>query len=260
MNENENQNLAMEMRDVSVAAMRDATFIVLENVNWSVAANEFWVVAGPQHSGKTDLLMLAAGLMAPASGSYKLFGNETRFFGEGELPQRLRTGFVFEGGQLFNRLTVAENVALPLRYQKNLSAAAAAGEVQQLLELMELMPFADVTPINVAANWRARTALARALILRPEILLLDNPQAGLQARHLQWWLKFLEQLNCGHEFFGGQPMTIVATADDLRPWQNAKRKFALLRDKKFMPLGSWNEVAAHNDEIVKELLSWETVN
>jgi ABC-type transporter Mla maintaining outer membrane lipid asymmetry ATPase subunit MlaF len=255
MNENENQNLSIEMRDMNVAAMRDTAFTVLENVNWSVVAGEFWVVAGPQHSGKSDLLMLAAGLMPPASGSYKLFGHETRFFGEAELAERLRAGFVFEGGQLFNQLTIAENVALPLRYQKNLSAASAAGEVQLLLELMELAPLADVTPVNVAANWRARTALARALILRPEILLLDNPQAGLQARYLQWWLKFLEQLNRGHEFFGGRPMTIVATADDLRPWQNTQRKFALLRDKKFIPLGSWNEVTAHNDEAVKELLN-----
>jgi hypothetical protein len=52
-------------------------------------------------------------------------------------------------------------------------------------------------------------------------------------------------------------MTIVVTADDLRPWENAQRKFALLRDQKFIPLGSWNEVAAHDDEVVKELLSVE---
>jgi ABC-type transporter Mla maintaining outer membrane lipid asymmetry ATPase subunit MlaF len=257
MNENENQILAIEMRGVNVGTMRDPTFIVLENVDWSVVAGEFWVVAGTQHSGKSDLLMLAAGLMTPASGSYKLFGRETKFFGEAELSERLRAGFIFAGGQLFNQLTIAENVALPLRYRKNLSAVAAAADVKLLLELMELSPIADVTPINVAVNWRARAALARALILRPEILLLDNPQGGLHARHLQWWLRFLEQLNRGHEFFGGKPMTIVVTADDLRPWENAQRKFALLRDQKFIPLGSWNEVAAHDDEVVKELLSVE---
>jgi ABC-type transporter Mla maintaining outer membrane lipid asymmetry ATPase subunit MlaF len=86
-------------------------------------------------------------------------------------------------------------------------------------------------------------------------LLLDNPLAGLGARHLQWWLRFLDQLSRGHEHFGSKPMTIVATADDLRPWQNARRKFALLRDKKFIPLGSWNEVETANDPVVKELLA-----
>src|ERR1039458_6191282 len=118
------------MRGVTVGAMRDASFTVLENVNWSVAAGEFWVIAGQEHSGKSDLLMLAAGLMPPASGSYKLFGNDTRYFGEAELAERLRVGFVFQGGNLFNQLTIAENVALPLRYQKNLTPDAAARELK----------------------------------------------------------------------------------------------------------------------------------
>ena len=251
----ENQNIpAIEMRGVSVGAMRDASFTVVEDVNWSVAAGEFCVIAGQEHSGKSDLLMLAAGLMPPVAGSYNLFGNDTRNFGESELAERLRVGFVFQEGQLFNQLTIAENIALPLRYQKNLAPDAAATGVNELLELMELSPLADVTPSNIAANWRQRAALARALILKPEVLLLDNPLAGLGARHVQWWLRFLDQLSRGHEQFGGGPMTLVVTADDLRPWQGARRRFALLRDKKFIPLGSWDQVETANDPIVKELL------
>ena len=253
---NENQNIpAIEMCGVNVAAMRDASFTVLEDVNWPVMAGEFWVVAGQEHSGKSDLLMLAAGLMSPSSGDCKLFGNDTINFGEAELAERLRAGFVFQGGQLFNQLTIAENVALPLQYQKNFTAQEAAREVQALLELLELSPLADLTPPNIAANWRQRAALARALILKPEVLLLDNPQAGLNARHLQWWRRFLDQLWRGHEWLGGKPVTIVATADDLRPWKNESRKFALLRDKKFIPLGNWNEVEAADDFVVKELLA-----
>ncbi len=255
MSENNFNSFAIEMRGVNIAAMRDASFIVIEDVNWSVAPGEFWVVAGQEHSGKSDLLMLAAGLMPAAGGSYKLFGRDTKNFGEAELAERLRVGFVFQGGQLFNQLTIAENVALPLRYKKNFTAAEAARETQSLLELMELAPLADVTPANVAVNWRQRAALARALVLQPEILLLDNPQAGLNARHLQWSLRFLDQLWRGHEWFGGRPLTIIATADDLRPWKNGRRKFALLRDKKFIPLGGWDEVEISSDPIVKELLA-----
>jgi ABC-type transporter Mla maintaining outer membrane lipid asymmetry ATPase subunit MlaF len=252
----ENQNIpAIEMRGVSVGAMRDASFIVVEEVNWSVAAGEFWVIAGQEHSGKSDLLMLAAGLMSPVAGSYKLFGNDAKNFGEAELAGRLRVGFVFQGGHIFNQLTIAENVALPLQYQKNFTSAKAAGEVQALLELMGLAPLADVTPSNIAANWRQRAALARALILRPDVLLLDNPLSGLGARHLQWWLRFLDQLSRGHGQPGGGAMTMVVTADDLRSWQDARRKFAMLRDKKFIPLGSWNEIETANDPIVKELLA-----
>jgi ABC-type transporter Mla maintaining outer membrane lipid asymmetry ATPase subunit MlaF len=252
----ENQNLpAIEMRGVNVAAMRDASFTVVEDVNWTVAAGEFWVIAGPEHSGKSDLLMLAAGLMPPVAGRYKLFGNDTINFGEAELAERLRVGFVFQGGNLFNQLTIAENIALPFQYQGNFTAGEAARSARTLLELLELAPLADLAPSDLAANWRQRVALARALILEPEILLLDNPLSGLGARHLHWWLPFLGQLALGHERFGGKPMTLVVTADDLRPWQGAHRKFALLRDQKFIPLGDWDEVAAAGDPVVKELMA-----
>jgi ABC-type transporter Mla maintaining outer membrane lipid asymmetry ATPase subunit MlaF len=257
MSENPNP-AAIEMRGVSVGAMRDASFTMLEDVNWTVAAGEFWVITGQQNSGKSDLLKLTAGLMAPVSGNYKSFGIETQTLGEAELAGRLRVGFVFEGGQLFNRLTLGENIALPLQYHQNLTPDAVAREVQLLLELMELTPLADVTPSNVAANWRQRAALARALILKPEVLLLDNPFRGIGGRHLQWWLRLLDLLWHGNEWSGGRPMTMVVTTDDLSRlagWQDANRKFALLRDKKLIPLGSWRAVEAASDPVVKELLA-----
>ena len=251
----ENQHIAaVEMRGVTIGAMRDPGLLVVEDVNWTVAPGEFWVIAGQEHSGKSDFLMLISGLMVPVKGSCKLFGMETQLFGEAELADRLRVGVVFEGGQLFSQLTIRENVALPLQYHRNLPPDAAAQEVQTLLDLLELTPLADLTPPHISDNWRQRAALARALILKPEMLVLDNPIGRLGARHLQWWLRFLDQLGHGHAW-AGRPMTLVATTDDLRPWPGAGRKFALLRDKKFHPLGSWNHVAAANDPSVKELLA-----
>ncbi len=244
---------AVEMREASIGAMRDISFMVVEGANWTVASGEFWVIAGPQHSGKSDFLMLAAGLMAPVEGSCLIFGRDTRTFGEGELAERLRVGLVFEGGQLFNHLTLRENVALPLQYHRNLSAGRAAAEILPLLELMELTPLGDITPPNVSGNWLQRAALARALVLQPELLLLDNPLGRLDARHQQWWLRFLDRLWRGHDWLGSRPLTLVATTDDLRPWQNAQLKFGLLHDKKFSPRGSWNDMEASNDPLVKEL-------
>jgi ABC-type transporter Mla maintaining outer membrane lipid asymmetry ATPase subunit MlaF len=254
MNEPE-KAAVIEMCDVKVGAMRDISFIVLEDVNWSVAPGEFWTVAGQQHSGKSDFLMMAAGLMPPVRGGCKLFGTETHALDETKLTERLRVGFVFEGGQLFNHLTIRENTALPLQYHRDLPSGATAREVETLLELLELTPLADITPPNISDNWRQRAALARALVLKPEVLLLDNPLNRLGTRHLQWWLQFLDQLWHGHDWCGGRPMTIVATTDDLRAWRNSNRKFALLRDKKLFPLGSWNDVESANDPVVKELLA-----
>jgi phospholipid/cholesterol/gamma-HCH transport system ATP-binding protein len=244
----------IEMRSAEVCSMRDTHLTALEDVNWTVAAGEFWVVAGQEQSGKSDLMMMTAGLMTPAKGSYKMFGIETQSFGESELADRLRVGFVFENGQLFNRLTIAENVALPLQYHKDLPPGAAEEKARALLELMGLKPLADITPSNVGLSWLKRAALARTLMLQPELLLLDNPLNGLGAHHAKWWLQFLDQLWRGHESFGGKPMTIVATAEDLRAWKNDARRFAVLREKKFSVLGFWNEVASDDDTIIMQLM------
>ena len=246
---------AIEMRGVKVMSLRDTDFTVVEAADWTVMPGEFWVVAGQQHSGKSDFLMHAAGLVTPAGGDCHVFGCETAAFGEAQIADRLRVGFVFAGGKLFNQLTLAENVALPLRYQKNLAAAEAARTVEVLLEMLELTPFAAFTPSNLSANWRQRAALARALVLKPELLLLDNPLGGLGARHRQWLLQFLDQLWRGHEWFGGRPMTLAVTTDDLKPWQDAGRKFAVLDEKKFTVLGSWRDVESVKDHAVKELLA-----
>jgi len=255
MSETVFNSAVIEMRSVQVAAMRDTLLTVLEDVNWSVLPGEFWVVAGPQHSGKSDLLLHAAGLMTPVSGTCRVFGCETDAFGEAQLADRLRVGLVFADGKLFNQLTIAENVALPLRYQKNLTAEETNPAVEVLLELLELTPFAEAAPADISANWRRRAALARALILQPELLLLDNPLSGLDARHRQWLLQFLDQLWRGHEFFGGRPTTLVATTGDFRAWQHPKRKFAVLDEKNFSVLGTWAEVAANRSDAVKELLA-----
>ena len=239
------------MRDVTVGEMRDFKNIAVEEVNWSVAEGEFWVIAGAQYSGKSNFLMMTAGLTSPLNGFYKYFGNELR---TADLSRRSRPGFVFEGGRLFNHLTIAENVALPLQYHYNLPEAEIESRAQKLLELLGLDWFGDSTPPNVSPNWLKRAGLARALTLQPEVLLIDNPMRGLDAHHAQWWLEFLDELCRGHQFFGGKKMTVIATTDDLRPWQGGDRRFALLNERKFIPLGHWNKVVASDNPVVKTLL------
>jgi ABC-type transporter Mla maintaining outer membrane lipid asymmetry ATPase subunit MlaF len=252
--------MAIEMSGADITALRDTSLVVVENVDWSVLPGEFWVVAGQQHSGKSDLLLNAAGLMTPARGSCRLFGTDTKNLGESHIAERLRVGFVMADGKLFHQLTVAENVALPLRYHQNLTDTETARVVERLLELLELTPFAGAIPGNLAAGWRQRTALARALVLQPELLLLDNPNGGLMARSRLWLLDFLDQLNRGHEFFGGTPMTIVATTDDLRPWQHPQRKFAALHEGTFSVLGNWNQEAFSTHAAVKDWLAVQPDN
>ncbi len=248
------KQLPIEMKDVSIGAMQDPDYILFEKIHWTVAPGEFWVIGAPQHSGKSDFMMTTAGLIPPVAGSYKFFGNETQIFDESRLADRLRMGFVFENAQLFHYLTVAENVALSLRYHKDLEVEPAAQMIDELLEVTQLKPIADVSPANLPRSWHKRAGLARALTLQPDILLADNPLGALDARHSHWWLRFFDELAQGHKCLGGKPMTIIVTTDDFRPWRG-NRKFALLKDKSFVPLGSWNDVVSSNEPSVKELLA-----
>jgi ABC-type transporter Mla maintaining outer membrane lipid asymmetry ATPase subunit MlaF len=247
----------MEMAGVAAVAMKDPTRLIVEEVHWTVAPGECWILAGSPGSGKSDFLMMVAGLVAPAAGRYTLFGEAMPSFDRSRVGTRLRVGLVFDGGQLLNHLTVAENVALPLRYHQNLSAADAADRVAAMLELTELTPWANSTPGAVGRNWQKRAGLARALMLQPEVLLLDNPLTGLDPRHTHWWLEFLEQLSSGHHALGGRPMTLLVTTENLRSWQGRKRQFTLLNDRRFTALGHWTDVERSTHPALREMMAAE---
>ncbi len=246
------------MTGVTLGAMRDPDTLVAEEINWIVNPGDFWVVAGLHGSGKSDFLLLTGGLMPPRRGQYRFFGEEMPIFEDARLKQRLRLGLVFEGGQLLNHLTVAENVALPLRYHRNLSLTEAAARVDELLKCTELAPWAARTPGNLGRSWQKRAGLARALALEPEVMLVDNPLAGLDPRHVHWWLDFLDQLSQGHSLLQGRPVTLVVTAADFCPWKGHARQFAVLRNRGFVVLGAWSQLEAASEELVRELLTGRT--
>jgi len=163
-------------------------------------------------------------------------------FEETRLKERLRLGLVFETGHLFNHLTVAENIALPLRYHRNLDAVEAATAVQETIEMLGLEPWAESTPGNIGRQWQKRTGLARALMLRPQVLLVDDPLAGLDLRHTNWWLNLLDQLSSGHPLMEGKALTLIVSTSDLRPWKGRARQFAVLKERRLVVLGGWDRL------------------
>ena len=165
-------------------------------------------------------------------------------------------GLVFEnGGRLFTQMTVEENVSLPLRYHRNCPPEESREAVAAMLELAGLTDLAAQSAGQLNRGWRQRVALARALILQPEVLLLDNPLAGLDPRQTRWWLDTLAALNAGHPAFARRPLSLVATTDDLRPWQDRARQFGLLQGRRWLPLGGRAELAAGGAPALHEFMT-----
>ncbi len=233
-----NSEPILDLRDVTVPFRRDAEVVSVKGVNWSVQPGEFWVFGGLQGAGKSDLMFMLAGLTKPLDGSYKLFGQDMgQHFGDEFLPNRLRVGMVFDDARLLTHLTIAENIALPARYHHNLHVDEPQAWVEALMKATGILEFADRTPSVVALPWRRRAALARALALKPEVLLLENPLRGLDGRHTTWWVAFVQKLSHGHDAMSGRPMTIVASTDEFRPWRNSGARFATLHERRFEIVG-----------------------
>jgi len=231
MNATAKNDLVVEMVGVTGGSMRDQETEVVRDVNWSVAAGDFWVVSGFQGVGKSDLLMMTAGLLPPSQGTFRLFGEELPMFEESRMQQRLKLGFVFDDGRLLHNLTVAENIALPMRYHCDFSDDEVLERTIQLLDFAELTPIANQMAGLPGRHWQKRAGLARALALQPELLLVGNPLSGVDPRHAEWWIHVLTELSQGHEWMPGKRVTtLVVTADDARPWHGVAKQFAELHD------------------------------
>ena len=133
--------------------------------------------------------------------------------------------------------------------------ADPAGRIRALISLTGLEASISERPAEVSRNWQQRIGLARALALRPQILLLDNPLTGLDPRDAVWWLDLLDELSAGHPILDRQPLTLVVTADDLRPWIDRARQFAIIRDRAFLALGRRADVLAHPEPLLQVLLA-----
>jgi NitT/TauT family transport system ATP-binding protein len=170
------EDVMLDVRDVGVSyAQRDGTTLsVLDDINLAIPRGEFVSVVGPSGCGKTTLLRVVAGLIPTESGTVELAGQ----FVDG--PSR-RTGFVFQDDLLLPWRTVIGNVLLPLELRRNVNQETRSF-ANELLELVGLERFAQSYPHQLSGGMRQRVNLARALVINPEVLLMDEPFAALDAQ------------------------------------------------------------------------------
>lgn len=153
---------------------------ILHAVDFSVEAGEIMVVMGGSGSGKSTLLRHLLGLNRPASGAIRLLGQDiTRLSSRQMVELRKNIGVSFQGGALFNSMTVGENVALPLVEHTRLDPNTIRIVSRMKLEVVNLAGFENLMPSELSGGMVKRAALARAIVMDPKLLFFDEPSAGL---------------------------------------------------------------------------------
>ncbi|WP_299561149.1 TOBE-like domain-containing protein [uncultured Mycolicibacterium sp.] len=173
------------------ANKRYGDFVALDNVDFEVPSGSLTALLGPSGSGKSTLLRAIAGLDRPDSGTVTIHGRDVTDVP----PQRRGIGFVFQHYAAFKHMTVRDNIAFGLKIRKR-PKREIAEKVDKLLEVVGLTGFQHRYPNQLSGGQRQRMALARALAVDPEVLLLDEPFGALDAKvreDLRAWLRRLHE-------------------------------------------------------------------
>ncbi len=169
---------------------------ILRGIDLQIESGEFVAIMGASGSGKSTLLGLLAGLDSPSSGSIQLDGQEISTLNEDDLAtlRGRKIGFVFQSYQLIPTLTAEENVLLPAELSGQ-NGAGLAGRARQLLDTVGLSDRRDHYPVQLSGGEQQRVALARAFILKPPLLLADEPTGNLDSVNGRQVLDLLLALN-----------------------------------------------------------------
>jgi phospholipid/cholesterol/gamma-HCH transport system ATP-binding protein len=211
---------------------------VHRDLNLDIEAGELVSLVGGSGSGKTTLLRMIIGLLIPTRGEIRLFGEP--LFGTGterERALRRRFGVLFQQGALFSAFTVFDNIAFPLRELKCYDEATIHDLVMLKLSMVELLPrHSLLMPAELSGGMIKRVALARALSMEPELLLLDEPTAGLDPDRSDSFVRLIRML--GEEL----GLTVVLVTHDLDTLAALSTRVAVLAEQRIVAYGSLDEV------------------
>ncbi len=199
----------------------DSQVYALRDVDLDISRGEYIAVMGPSGSGKSTLLNLIGLLDRPDAGTYHLEGRDVTTLSPDELAKvrSERIGFIFQSFHLVPRLTAAENIALPLMLA-GVSASERAQRVKQALSEYGLTERAHHLPNQLSGGQRQRVAIARATILRPAVLLADEPTGNLDRATGEEVVRLLEALNA-------QGMTLIVVTHDQALGARARRQLRM---------------------------------
>jgi phospholipid/cholesterol/gamma-HCH transport system ATP-binding protein len=230
-------------------------FHVLRGVNLDLHRGENLVVLGKSGTGKSVLIKIIIGLLTPDAGTVNVLGNTVDQISYKELlALRLRVGFSFQNSALYDSMTVRQNLEFPLvRNQKNITRAEVDKLVESTLEAVGLLNTINQMPSELSGGQRKRIGIARTLILRPEIMLYDEPTAGLDPITC---LEINKLINEVQENF--KTSSIIIT-HDLTCAKMVGNRVTMLLDGQFSRKGTFEEVFDTPDERVKPFYDYNFI-
>jgi phospholipid/cholesterol/gamma-HCH transport system ATP-binding protein len=234
--------------EVSHVCTRFGDAVVHEDVNLTIRPGEIFAIAGGNGSGKSTLLREIIGLHTQDEGTIHLFGQDVSGLGEpGARNVYRRLGVMFQRGGLFSSLTLAENVAVPLKEHTDIQAELIREIVAIKIATVDLpMDSAGKFPSELSGGMRRRAALARAIVMDPELLFLDEPTAGLDPIIAAGFDELVLQLKA---VLG---LTVVMVTHDLDSLWRIADRVAVLGNGTILGVGTMHELAESRDPIIQE--------
>ena len=225
---------------------------MLKDVTLDVYKGENLVVLGRSGSGKSVLIKIIAGLLAPDHGTVNVLGNEVNKLDfKGLQAYRRRIGFLFQSSALYDSMTVRENLEFPLvRNKRNLSMKEVKEAVEGVLESVGLPDSINKIPSELSGGQRKRIGIARTLILHPEIMLYDEPTAGLDP------ITCVEINHLINKVQKEYNATSVIITHDLTCAKETGDSVAILSEGQFIERGSFEEVFKTSNTIVRQFYDY----
>jgi phospholipid/cholesterol/gamma-HCH transport system ATP-binding protein len=213
------------------------------------------VVLGRSGTGKSVLIKIIAGLLMPDKGQVNVLGMEVEALTKEELRTlRLKLGFSFQNSALYDSMTVKENLEFPLvRNSKSLSRAEVNNAVETVLDAVGLSQTINQMPSELSGGQRKRIGIARTLILQPEIMLYDEPTAGLDP------ITCIEINDLINEVQEKYHTSSIIITHDLTCAKATGDRVAMMLDGKFVRQGSFEEVFTTEDERIKSFFDYNFI-
>ncbi|MBB6498728.1 ABC transporter ATP-binding protein [Pedobacter cryoconitis] len=225
---------------------------VLRGVDLEVYQGENLVVLGRSGTGKSVLIKIISGLLLPDHGDVDVLGQSVEHLSTKELMElRLKVGFSFQNSALYDSMTVRQNLEFPLvRNSRNLKRKQINVEVESVLEAVGLSQTIEQMPSELSGGQRKRIGIARTLILRPEIMLYDEPTAGLDP------ITCIEINNLINEVQEKYKTTSIIITHDLTCAKETGDRIAMLLDGQFAIQGTFDEVFASQDDRIQSFYNY----